>query len=428
MKIYSLIFFISILISGCTSLSQKLQNFLEAKSNVSLPENKKVNLFCDNKSTGQFLLEDPQFVTSNQFKNSHFTFVEKAALLSLLEMQRRPDIIGPYSRLQIIAKINNEILYYDFRPKNLDDNTKVSYLFGLDFLLKKFKSKNSLQSIASFMDRSWSDHYLVSSGLENFLNSNKNDIQKNAELSKIFLKGDEPLTRFETFPRGNLPKSIGNFSKKKLFDETGYDIAKNNLSFSVVNSDRSNYQCNFDLNKDSFLPDDLFFETDYSSHSFSFTDNANYFLAIASSHLKKPIELIDEYYLKARPAASPLPICLLKNPNLKLDIVLSSTIGRNPSQHIKHLIDYDIIKSNSTFTLGHTLNFARHLFLSNPDRILYESKKGRKEQLNFFLQMNFPIYHADQLGEVMALASYEATTYNSLVKDERTNKQLICTP
>lgn len=428
MKVYNFLFIFLLLLSSCTSLSQKLQNFLETKSGLSAPETKKAPLFCENKSHSQFLFEDPQFLTSTQFKNAPFNFIEKSVLLSLLEMQRRPDIVGPYSRLQVITKINNEIKYYDFRPKNLDDDTKISYLFGLDFLLKKYNSKNSINSITNFLERSWPPHYLVSSELEIFLAKNKTDIQKNTELSKLFLKGDETLTRFETFSRGNLQKSIAAFTKKKLFDKENYEFAKNDLSFTTTNNDQSTILCNFDESKNSFTPDDLFFELAYSSHSFSFTENDNYFLAIASSHLKTPVDLKDEYYLRARPAASPIPVCLLKNPNLKLDIALTSTIGRNPSQHIKHLIDYDLINSKSPFTLSHTVNFARHLFLSNPDRILYESKKGRKEQLNFFLQMNFPIYHAEQLGEVTTIASYYENKYNVVIKDERTNKQLLCIP
>ena len=429
MKVHSLTFLLLVLlVPGCTSLSQKLQNILETKSSPTTSEQKKISSYCENRSTHQSLLEDPQFVKSSLFKNAPFSFIEKSVLLSLIEMERRPDTIGPYSRLQVITKINNEIQYYDFRPKVLDDDTKIAFLFGLDFLLKKYNANNSINTIANFADHTWPAHYLVSSELENFLQLHKIDIQKNADLSKIFMKGDETLTRFETFPHANLQKSLMLFNKKKLFDNNHYEFSKNNLSFKTTLNGNNTTQCNFDLGKDLFSPDDLFFETDYSSFPIVFSENDNFFFAIASSYLKKPIEMKDEFYLKTRPSLAPLPICVLNNPNLKLDIIISSTLGRNPSQHIKHLIAYDIINSNSVVTLGHTLNFARHLFLNNPDRILYESKKGRKEQLNFFLQMNFPIYHVDQLGDITALASYERNKYHSIIKDERNTKQLLCTP
>lgn len=416
------------LFSSCSSLSQKLQNLLETKNGQTPAVSKKITSYCENESSTQSLLEDPQFSSSAQFKNAQLSFIEKSVLLSLIEMERRPDITSPYSRLQVVTKINGEFQYYDFRPKNLDDDTKISFLYGLDFLLKQNRSSNSLSSLVNFMERSWPAHYLVSSDFEAFLSRNKSDIQKNPELSKQYLKGDEILTRFESFTRPNIQKSIITFQKKKLFDNSHYIYSKNNLSYSRADKKNSNTKCNFDINKDSFTPDDVFFESEYSSNSFAFSDNDNYFMAITSSHSKKPIELKDELFLKARPAATPLPICHLQNPSLNFELIITSATGRNPSQHIKHLIDYDLINSFNLDTLGHTLNFARHLFLTNPDRILYESKKGRKEQLNFFLQMNFPIYHVDQLGEIVAIANYKRNQHNSILRDDRSNKQLICTP
>lgn len=429
MKIYNLFFLIFLFfLSSCSSLSQKLQNILETKNAQTPVEPKKITNYCENKSSIQSLLEDPQFFSSAPFKNSQLSFIEKSVLISLIEMERRPDIAGPYSRLQVVTKINGEFQYYDFRPKNLDDDTKISFLYGLDFLLKKNQSANTLSSIVNFIERSWPAHYLVSSDFEAFLSQNKNDIQKNPELSKKYLKGDEILTRFESFSRSNIQKSIIAFQKKKLFDNSLYDYSKNNLNYSNIDKENNVTKCNFDISKDSFTPDDVFFESEYSSHSFALSDKDNYFLAITSSHSKKPIELKDEFFFKARPAATPLPVCLLQNSSLNLDLVISSTMGRNPSQHIKHLIDYDLINSLSLEPLSHTLNFARHLFLTNPDRILYESKKGRKEQLNFFLQMNFPIYHVDQLGEIVAIANHKHNKHNSIMRDDRSNKQLTCIP
>lgn len=429
MKIYNIFFLFSfVFFSSCSSLSQKLQNILEAKNGQSVVETKKIASYCENKTNTQSLLEDPQFFSSSPFKNAQLSFIEKAVLISLIEMERRPDITGPYSRLQVVTKINGEFQYYDFRPKNLDDDTKISFLYGLDFLLKKNKSTNTLLGLVNFIERSWPAHYLVSNEFEAFLSRNKNDIQKDPELSKKYLKGDEILTRFESFSRSNIPKSIIAFQKKKLFDNSHYEYSKNSLNYSSADKEGNITKCNFDIKKDSFTPDDVFFESEYSSNSFALSDRENYFIAITSSHSKKPIELKDELFLKARPASTPLPVCQLQNTSLNFDLVIASTKGRNPSQHIKHLIDYDLINSVSQESLTHTLNFARHLFLTNPDRILYESKKGRKEQLNFFLQMNFPIYHVDQLGEIVAIANYKRSKQNSIMRDDRSNKQLLCIP
>jgi hypothetical protein len=427
MKKYKLLFiFIIFIISGCTSLSQKLQSILEKKETVNTVEPKKVTNYCEDDENTQALLEDPQFISGPIFKTTSFTFIEKAVLISLIEMERRPDITSPYSRLQVMAQINGQYQYYDFHPKDLNDDTKISYLYGLDFLLKKNHSKYSLSSLVKFIDRSWTPHYLVSSEFAGFLAQNKIDIQKNNILSKHYLKGDEILTKFETFDRPNLQKSLAIFEKQKLFDDSFYEHSKNDL-FSSNTKDNS-VRCNFDINKDFFTSDDLFFDKEYSSNSFAFSENNNYFIAVASSQIKKPIELKDEFYFSAKPASTPLPTCLLYNPVLKSELSIISTTGRNPSQHIKHLIDYDLNNAPSKEPLTHTLNFARHLFLSNPDRILYESNRGRREQLNFFLQMNFPIYHVDQLGDILALVHNQNDKTNSIIKDDRSNKKLLCIP
>lgn len=90
------------------------------------------------------------------------------------------------------------------------------------------------------------------------------------------------------------------------------------------------------------------------------------------------------YFMKSRPTAFPLPICEFKGKNQQ--IVLFSSEGRNPVQHLQHLEAYEIDQVDSAHTLNQLLGFSRHLFLSNPDRILYESKRGRKRPARFLLR------------------------------------------
>lgn len=430
MKIYKLLIFslIIIILASCSSLSQKLQNLLESKSTKNSNEIKVAKNYCDSKSNIQSLLEDPLLLSSTQFKNNSISFIEKSILLSLFEMERRPDITGPYSRLQVIVRTNGEMQYFDFRPKNLEDDSKISYLYGLQYLLRKYKSTTSLTELTKRLEIITPDHLPVSAGFESFLSQYKKDIKKNKELEKLYMKGDEILTKFETFQRANLIKSIQSFQKKKLFDDSSYEVIKNGLDFTTTDAQKNTTSCNFSFNKNIVSSDQLSFDGAYSSNSFSYVENNNYFLAVTSSHLKNPIEMKDEFFINARPMASPLPICHLKNTSLKTELSLTSSTGRIPSQHIKHLLEYDLMNSLSLDSISHTLNFARHLFLINPDRILYESKKGRKEQLNFFLQMNFPIYHVENIGEITAIATQHSNHLFSIIKDDRTSKKLICIP
>jgi hypothetical protein len=424
-----IIFFFILLLTSCTSLSENIQKLFEKKDELNNTNNQiKVQNYCKQKFQGQLFLEDPQIYLNPIIKNSSITFTEKAIAISLIEMERRPDAISPYSRLQVLTNINGELRYYDFRPKKLEDDNKISYLYGLSFILNENKTPHNLLTLANIIDKSFPSQFQVSQEFETFLTKNKTDIQKNSELAKLYLKGSEILTRFETFPRINLQKSISNFMVNKLFDNSSYEHSKNDLITIPADDKKNIVKCNFDIHQDNYSPNELFFDNEYSSNAFAFTEKNNFFIAIASSSLGKPLKLKDEYFIKSRPAISPLPICFLSNPLLNHQLIIASSKGRSPSQHIKHLIDYDLINSPTIDYLGHTINFARHLFLTNPDRILYESKKGRKEQLDFFLQMNFPIYHVDSLGEVMALASFSNKNEPYIVKDERSNKQLECIP
>ncbi|MCO4795058.1 MAG: hypothetical protein KC493_15180, partial [Bacteriovoracaceae bacterium] len=59
----------------------------------------------------------------------------------------------------------------------------------------------------------------------------------------------------------------------------------------------------------------------------------------------------------------------------------------------------------------------RHLFLQNPNRLLYESEKGSKDQLANFLKLDFPIYHKQNLGLVYGHALVK--NKNSFILDHR---------
>ncbi|MDD4976334.1 MAG: hypothetical protein PHY93_18390 [Bacteriovorax sp.] len=123
-----------------------------------------------------------------------------------------------------------------------------------------------------------------------------------------------------------------------------------------------------------------------------------------------------------------MPVCQFNN-SLQ-DIILFSTSGRNPAQHLKHLVSYDISLVDSFQSLEELLKFSRHLFLSNPDRILYESKRGRKSQLDFFLSMNFPIYHVEALGDIIGAGIFKNARREdlSLIADDRSKARLWCSP
>lgn len=124
MKTDSSIFliFLIMLLTGCSILSQKidsLENQPNTNSVIKLEgasQNKK--LYCFENNYEQYYLEDEvtqKFYTQNFInKNKNLNFLQKSILLAIYEMQRRPDISGPYSRLQIYLRLDKDY-YFDFR-------------------------------------------------------------------------------------------------------------------------------------------------------------------------------------------------------------------------------------------------------------------------------------------------------------------------
>ena len=395
------------------------------KKTLHCPANNKIQILLEDESTLKFYLP---FVPT-LFENKAYSFIQKASMLALIEMSRRPDLASPGARLQYFLRYNHKDYYFDFRPKNLEDEDKMPYLKGIDALLKTFDKTKSLIKIAEILNQNLPPNINVSSEFENFLQVNKNDISKNSILSSIFFKGDEVLTRHESFKRNNLVQIIKDFNIDTSSKDSFYDSSKNSLY--KVNSGYPDLflNCNFDINKDSSLREEFAFTEQKKSLYFALKEDNNFFIAVSSANIKKPLQTIGStYFFKSLPISQPLPICQFSNPIQ--DIVLFSTSGRSPSQHLKHLISYDINLVDSFLPLEELLQFSRHLFLSSPDRILYESKRGRKSQLDFFLSMNFPIYHVEAIGDIIGLGTFKkpAPMENSLIVDERSNAKLWCAP
>ena len=430
MKFFSLAILFSL--TGCAYLTTKFEAMTEKKNDKVTTISNKIN-YCPANSKVQFISEDEfslKFYKSLNpaiYENKNISFIEKSIMLSLLEMSRRPDEASPYSRLQVYVKLNGKNYYYDFRPKNLADDTKMPFLKGLDFLTQKFIPNKSLLSIATNLDNVIPKGIGVSLEFEHFLKENRAYITKNEFLTERFFKGDENLTKYETFDRISYRSTVEQYLS--AFSKTSdYEYEKNGLTANKSKKENFEVNCNYDLAKETTLRDEIMSADQKKSHYIAHSEGEDFFLAVTSNTLFRPFKTTPKmsYFMKARPAAFPLPICEFKGKNQ--EIVLFSSEGRNPLQHLQHLEAYEIDQVDSAFTLNELLGFSRHLFLSNPDRILYESKRGRKAQLDFFLEMNFPIYHVDSLGNIFGHAKFKTDKKQEsvLYSDDRSSARLWC--
>lgn len=434
MKFFSFIL-LALSISGCSYLTQKFESFTETKEEAAKKASVVAkNNYCAPDTKIQYISEDEALLKFYKnlnptiFENKSISFAQKAVMFSLIELSRRPDVASPFARFQVYLKLNGKNYYFDFRPKNLEDDTKMSYLKGLETLTQKFIPGQNLLAISAALDNLVPEGMNVSLEFEKFLRENREEIVKNETLTSYFIKGDEILTKYETFNRLSFKALIQQYQTPVYSNSIDYEFDANGLNANT--SQKPNFQanCNYNLQKETHQRDELTPSELKKSHSIGLSDGDDYFLAVSSSTLFKPFKTIPKlgYFMKARPSPLPLPICEFKGQDQ--ETVLFSNDGRNPVQHLQHLLSYGVDQVNSAYTLNELLNFSRHLFLSNPDRILYESKRGRKAQLDFFLTMNFPIYHVESLGNVFGHASFKTDKkiINGLHIDDRSQSRLWC--
>lgn len=420
-------------LSSCSYLSTKFESMAQKSNSSSLPTLNLKNNYCAQTGKLQYITEDEfslkfyRSLNADLFENKNYSFIEKSIMLSLLEMSKRPDAASPSARLQVYLKLGPQVYYYDFRPKRLEDDTKMSYLRGLDYLSQKF-SKQSLSTLAGKLDALTPSSLGVSVEFERFLRENQKDLQKDETLLASFFKGDETLTRYETFDRPKFKTIVDFYKSPQYSNPDGYEYEKNGLKPSSGTKGNFETRCNYDLAQEPSLRDEMMTNEPKKTHYIGLSEGQNVFLAISSSTLFRPFKTQGNfsYFMKARPPALPLPICDFKGKGQ--EIVLFSSEGRNPIQHLQHLVAYEIDQIDSSYTLNELLNFSRHLFLSNPDRILYESTRGRKAQLDFFLAMNFPIYHVNNIGNVFGFAQFKGDKKQeaSLHIDDRSSARLWC--
>lgn len=424
-------------LTGCGFFSKRVESIVEkaeTKNQTATVKPIKKNLYCPTENRTQFIFEDESTLKfySPLFKslldNRSYSFIQRSVMYALIELLRRPDAVTPRSRLQFFLRYKGKDFYVDIAPKSIEDQTLMPYLKGLETLLKYFEKPTDLMKIAEILDSNLPVSINVSPALELFLQEHKDDITRNEELTEIYLKGDEILTKYESFKKLSLKKIVQQYRSSKKTSDNDYSV--NDFPLTTYKSDANNISlsCNFDINKESITKKDLTEEKiKKTGHYYAFMEGNNIFIATVSSILpEKTSNLKGTYFFNSRAPSYPLPFCEFKTKTQ--DTLLFSTQGRFPAQHLRHLLTYDIGLADSQQSLQEILTFSRHLFLNNPDRILYESKKGRKSQLDFFLSMNFPIYHVSSLGELIGASFFTKPSEESksLIIDDRSSARLRC--
>jgi hypothetical protein len=394
-KTNSLILFsiFSLLISSCANYLYEID---EKKWNKNLIIVQKPPICDDFKSRYNFFGENKDSIkVVNDLINKKFpnlSIEEAAVFWALLQLKVRPDLFNPTSRFQIFVVKNNKPRYFDFSSKNLD---ATPLLYGLDTFLEKF-SKKSLRKLSRMLMEFEGIQIPIGDGFSEFIQAKKDELKSNPVLYRNYFKAGLELRRGESLPALSYSNML--YTLYKIREDKEYET--NSLLFSGT-QDSYTYECNFDLNlykKGIYL---ISQEPHPEGWTIGISDRrGNHIFMVAGNNIGKAVPIGESYFIRPKSPhlSTPKKFCYLKGDKNKMTIL--STKGRDPAQYLYHIMNYKILHSNNLEEAQKYINFPRHLFLQNPSRILYESEKGTHEQLDKFLDLDFPLYHKQDLGRV----------------------------
>lgn len=413
--------FLSVVLTSCTLFLKRVdEDFSGHKSNLTFRTDTKT--YCQGSTYMQLVSEsEKNQVEFHNFINDvkkivQLGFVDQLVLWSLIQMNVRPDQASPTSKLSLLINDNGQEVFYTFYGMGPETH---SYILGLEYLLKKYNSKNSLIALGRLVDRHYPDSVFVSKYFEEFLQAYQSQLSDNAALKQAFMRGGETLRAGERLPKQNFVTTIQNGLKSRRDQfkvETSLIRYQYNLATSI--------SCNFDL---SLYKDNVFLINPEIIRSNIFGIKRGSHSALVSSGQKfdKLLPMADQYFFTGHSNTRSATLCSISNKNLpQRKLWVSSTQSRDPGQHIFHLLEYGIGSASTLEEIDKLIRFSRHLFLKNPLRLIYESDRSLKSQTEELLKLQIPIYSANRLGQVWAnLAGRKQAGF---VIDDRNESALTC--
>lgn len=390
-----------LLLNGCS----KYVDYLESnqQSNIELKEERQLPSFCPLSNTKN-LIHNSRF-TFQEFPNrlidsKKFNTFEKGILLTLFQFHARPDSTDWSSRIQIHAKHGKKTFSNDFGPFN-----EFPLLSSFETLKRKGFINKSLKSLVKYSNTKFPRKITIQKEFNKFLKTLGGQPK---ELKGLYKLG-KPLQVGETYRRENL-----------RIPKRNYKETKNLSQWFLVDDKVSNFNCSFDtgLYKKGIF---LITKEEGAENIFGFVDKkGNYFFAVTKK-TKSEKKSYKSQLIKGIASKSISPFCEYNKEDKSL--ILIGLSSRDPGQLLFHLFNYGVYEAQTPSEVHNYLRYPRHQFLTNPSRLLYESKKGTDKQLRYFLSLDFPIYHTENLGAVHAIWKKEDTLF---ISDQRTDIKQSC--
>jgi hypothetical protein len=382
-------------------------NYIEKKQELELVKTKQAPLWCKSTPKINIIHDDLNTLEEvNKILPSYdIPITDLGILLSLYQTIVRPDATDWNSRVQLHYKMGKEEFHMDFGPQY-----KLPFFNALLSLEKKGGTKFTLNYWRRYLNSSLPKRIKLQKKLNEFISLNEAEFLALKSINKRFFRLNKPLQPNETFYRPSIL-----FPKRPQYSQPqpySYPIEKK----------EENFQCSFDsglYQKGIFL---ISHNKD-SENSFGvIKDNGDYFYAVTKKIYKGFKDSNRQSLFPGQTAQSLNPYCTFKT-DLG-SVLLMSYNSRDSGQLLYHLYNYGVKEAKSPQDLYSFISYPRHQFLLRPGRLLYESERGNKGQLRYFLSLDFPVYHVKNLGTILGLWSEKKQT--TFISDPRVKTNQSC--
>ncbi|MBY0518297.1 MAG: hypothetical protein K2P81_15410 [Bacteriovoracaceae bacterium] len=344
-------------------------------------------------------------------------FKEKIVLWSLVQMNLRPDLASPTARFQFMARSKGESQYRDFTASESEEGS-FPFFAGLEYLLSKTSKKRPLLWYATLLDEKLSAPFMVGKQLELRLMTMSKEIAENEELRRFFFRGDELIRESERLTKVRFRSLVEYWQKNRKASPSGDTL------FSYRKTPQLNVRCNYDFT----LYDNSIFLIDKEEnvgHIFGMTLGEDSFLAVTAQKTPAPMAINNQPVFAGSAKVRSSAFCMIENKDN--EIWVTANQSRDPGQHVYHLFRYGLSKAESQTELKRLFHHARHMFLSDPLRLVIESSRSRNKQVQELLKLNVPIYNAQSIGNIWGWANFHKKGGNFYI-DDRNPGALFCAP
>ncbi len=412
-------FFIFVFLGSCSFLIQRIDSPLIRREDYinNIPSQE---TYCSTERPTNFQLIGTNKQIQDKFlaffeTRKDLDFIDQLILWNLAQFNINPHQTSPESRFQILIDTSNEELYLDFFSE--EETDQYPFLYALDWILKKYKKSKSLEYYASLLQSHGLTKTDISQDFAQFLNTHKNEIEKNETLKNLYFRGNEILTENESFPELR-PEDLIKIYRQKQKEQK---ITIKSSLYSFITEDDSRGECNYDFNlynNSIFLID----KTIPSSTIYGLQNSKDVFLASSSLQIDKIASLKQTPLFKGNSKARSAAICRI-NTNSNLIWAISNK-SRDPGQHLFHLIRYGLSQTQNVQDVDKLIRQSRYIFLSEPVRLIFESNRGNPNQIENLLKLNVPLYSSDSLGNIWSYTKFKDDS--RFVRDDRNAGEISC--